>query len=376
MTPQRIPIYLLTGFLGSGKTSLLKQWLREDMLSKAALIINELGEVGLDNQLLTAATESQSLLANACVCCTGLLGLSQALEEIFWARLERRMPRFPNVVIETTGLANPGPILETLQGNELLQERYTWGGTITCLSAPTAQAVLRTHIEARAQLQEANVCIITKTDQVSSQALEALRLRLSEELRESNPNCTFLNSFNSNLSANDVMQALMENQQGRASHQRGGEKGAGHQLAHGHEVDHHHPPEHEHGHEHEHEHGHEHAHEHRHHAQAFWWPLSHSDSKPLSLAQLLLHIEQLQQLLGTALLRLKGRLDTDQGKHWVQMAPFDPTPTVTQDLTGTPSIKLGEKTPPMGLTVIVGPMSELQENAMLQLIGPTHHPHA
>jgi hypothetical protein len=96
----------------------------------------------------------------------------------------------------------------------------------------------------------------------------------------------------------------------------------------------------------------------------------------LSLAQLLLHIEQLQQLLGTALLRLKGRLDTDQGKHWVQMAPFDPTPTVTQDLTGTPSIKLGEKTPPMGLTVIVGPLSELQENAMLQLIGPTHHPHA
>ena len=367
MTPQRIPIYLLTGFLGSGKTSLLKEWLREDMLSKAALIINELGEVGLDNQLLTAAAESQSLLANACVCCTGLLGLSQALEDIFWARLERRMPRFPNVVIETTGLANPGPILETLQGNQLLQERYTWGGTITCLSAPTAQAVLRTHIEARAQLQKANVCIITKTDQVSSQELEALRLQLSEELRESNPNCTFLNSFKSSLSSNVVMQALIGNHQGRATLQLGGEEGAGHQLAHGHANDHHHVHDHAHDHD---------NHEHRHHAQAFWWPLSHSDSKPLSVAQLLEHIAQLQQLLGTALLRLKGRLETDQGKHWVQMAPFDPTPTLTDDLTGTPSINLGEKTPPMGLTLIVGPLSAAQENAMLQLIAPIHHPHA
>jgi hypothetical protein len=96
----------------------------------------------------------------------------------------------------------------------------------------------------------------------------------------------------------------------------------------------------------------------------------------LSVAQLLELIRQLQQLLGTALLRLKGRLDTDQGKHWVQMAPFDPTPTLTQDLTDTPAINLDEKTPPMGLTVIVGPLNAAQENAMRQLIGPIHPPHA
>ena len=101
----RIPVYLLTGYLGSGKTSLLKAWLGQDAFKDAALVINELGEVGLDNQLLRGATESAALVASACVCCTGLPGLAEALEDLFWARLERRMPRFPNLVIETTGLA-------------------------------------------------------------------------------------------------------------------------------------------------------------------------------------------------------------------------------------------------------------------------------
>ncbi|NBY67529.1 MAG: hypothetical protein EBQ58_01525, partial [Betaproteobacteria bacterium] len=99
---KRIPVYLLTGYLGSGKTSLLKSWLAQAEFKDAALVINELGEVGLDNQLLSGATESTALVANACVCCTGLPGLAEALEDLFWARLERRMPRFPNLVIETT----------------------------------------------------------------------------------------------------------------------------------------------------------------------------------------------------------------------------------------------------------------------------------
>jgi len=363
MTPQRIPIYLLTGFLGSGKTSLLKEWLREEVLSKAALIINELGEVGLDNQLLTAAAESQSLLANACVCCTGLLGLSQALEDLFWARLERRVPRFPNVVIETTGLANPGPILETLHGHELLMERYTWGGTITCLSAPTAQAVLRTHMEARAQLQKANVCIITKTDQVSPKELDALRLQLMEELSESNPHCVFLSSSMSRLSASDVMQSLEQYQEKQHALKPALHGEDGPATVHNHEElhDHHHvhgPHEEDEAHE---DHG---VHEHRHHAQALWWPLTHHEESHLSVTELLAHIGQLQSLLGTALLRLKGRVGTLEGHHWVQMAPFDSTPTLTEDLSTTQSVTLGEKTPPLGLTVIVGPLSQAQENAM------------
>ena len=135
MTPQKIPIFLLTGFLGSGKTTLLKAWLQDPALKDAALIINELGEIGLDQALLTSASEASSLLSNACVCCTGLQGLSQALEDLFWARLQRRVHKFPQLIIETTGLAMPGPILETLSESPLLMERYEWAGTITCVSA-------------------------------------------------------------------------------------------------------------------------------------------------------------------------------------------------------------------------------------------------
>jgi G3E family GTPase len=171
----RIPVYLLTGYLGSGKTSLLKAWLGQDAFKDAALVINELGEVGLDNQLLRGATESAALVASACVCCTGLPGLAEALEDLFWARLERRMPRFPNLVIETTGLAEPGPVAEALRSSDLLKERYRLAGVITCLSASTADAVLQQHAEARAQLAGADVLILTKTDLVSTDQLKQRR---------------------------------------------------------------------------------------------------------------------------------------------------------------------------------------------------------
>ena len=203
---KRIPVYLLTGYLGSGKTSLLKSWLAQAEFKEAALVINELGEVGLDNQLLSGATESSALVANACVCCTGLPGLAEALEDLFWARLERRMPRFPNLVIETTGLAEPGPVAEALRSSDLLNERYRLAGVMTCLSASTADAVLKQHAEARAQLAGADVLIITKTDLVSSENLDALHLRVQHQLAHlelEKPPC-LLTSARADLSAEDL----------------------------------------------------------------------------------------------------------------------------------------------------------------------------
>ncbi|MCF8181628.1 MAG: GTP-binding protein, partial [Burkholderiaceae bacterium] len=207
---KRIPVYLLTGYLGSGKTSLLKSWLAQAEFKDAALVINELGEVGLDNQLLSSATESSALVANACVCCTGLPGLAEALEDLFWARLERRMPRFPNLVIETTGLAEPGPVAEALRSSDLLNERYRLAGVMTCLSASTADAVLKQHAEARAQLAGADVLIITKTDLVSSENLDALHLRVQHQLAhlelEKPPH--LLSSARADLSAKDLLSSL------------------------------------------------------------------------------------------------------------------------------------------------------------------------
>ena len=375
MTPQRIPIYLLTGFLGSGKTTLLKAWLQEEALCRAALIINELGEVGLDNQLLTAASESSSLLANACVCCSGLMGLSQALEELFWARLERRVPRFPQLVIETTGLANPEPILQTLSSNALLEERYTWGGTITCLSAPTAQAVLSTHPEARAQLNKANVCIITKTDQVTASALASLRLQLSEQVQEHNRDCLFLTSAQASLGAAAVLDALLKTApitpgvsepqpRVHASGPSDPPEAVGVEVA---STAHLHPHHSEHQDHHDH-HDHE-DHQHRHHAQALWWPLTHSDTQALSEADLRTQIEQLQDLLGSTLLRVKGRVSTAEGLRLVQMAPFDCAPTVSVDTLERAPNPEGAAPAPWGLTVIVGPMSSVQEARVLAHLG-------
>lgn len=323
---KRISVYLLTGYLGSGKTSLLKSWLAQAEFKEAALVINELGEVGLDNQLLSGATESSALLANACVCCTGLPGLAEALEDLFWARLERRMPRFPNLVIETTGLAEPGPVAEALRSSDLLNERYRLAGVITCLSASTADAVLKQHAEARAQLAGADVLIITKTDLVSSENLEALNLRVQHQLAhlelEKPPN--LLTSARADLSAEDLLSSLAlrlisKNESASPSAQTLALQVVTTPLHASHALHLHKPGEScaicEQGQEHVHS------------AQALWWPITSS----LSIDALQAQVIDLQKTLGAELLRLKGRVQTTEGRYVVQLAPFETQAEVCAD---------------------------------------------
>ena len=338
---KRIPVYLLTGYLGSGKTSLLKSWLAQDQFKETALVINELGEVGLDNQLLSGATESSALVANACVCCTGLPGLAEALEDLFWARLERRMPRFPNLVIETTGLAEPGPVAEALRSSDLLKERYRLAGVITCLSASTADAVLKQHAEARAQLAGADVLIITKTDLVSSESLEALHLRVQLQLAhlELQKPPALLTSARANLSAEELISSLTR----RFISEKEVVPSTAHALAlqvvttPSHALHLHTPGEHCAICEHEHEHAHVHS------AQALWWPIASSTAIEALQAQ----VRELQNALGAELLRLKGRVQTAEGRYVIQLAPFETHAEVcTDELAWSDNTR-------SGLTVIV-----------------------
>ena len=140
--PSRIPVYLLTGYLGSGKTTLLAIWLQAKELAQSALIINEVGEVGLDQHALRGMVESAALVANACICCTGLPGLEEALTELFWSRLHRKIEPFAAVIIETTGLADPLPIVQACGRDALLRERYRLAGVVTTLSATSGLQVL------------------------------------------------------------------------------------------------------------------------------------------------------------------------------------------------------------------------------------------
>lgn len=332
----RIPVYLLTGYLGSGKTSLLKSWLAQSELADAALVINELGEVGLDKQLLSAANESAALVANACVCCTGLPGLEEALEDLFWARLQRRIPRFPHLVIETTGLAEPAPVVAALRGTELLRERYRLAGVITCLSAATADVVLRSHAEARAQLAGADLLVVTKTDLQAADALEALLLRLRHQLAHEPSPTRLLTSALASLTAAQMLQGLRDaaSLSPLADARERIHTGSGH--------------------------AHAQAHAHEHAAQAFWWAMP----DPVRGQALLAQITALQANLGPALLRLKGHVLTEQG-HWlVQLAPFESTPSVVPATLAT-----GEDAR-TGLTVIVAlPLSQPQADHLQELLG-------
>jgi G3E family GTPase len=177
MHRERIPVYVLTGFLGSGKSTLLARWLKEAPFCDAALIVNEIGEVGIDHATLGFSGDASMLLADACVCCSGLPALNEALEHLFWARLHRSIARFEMVVIETTGLADPGPLVAALSLHPFVKERYRIAGTFTTIAAPNASDTLERFVEARAQVSGADAVIVTKADLVDAHELPGVMAR-------------------------------------------------------------------------------------------------------------------------------------------------------------------------------------------------------
>jgi G3E family GTPase len=160
---EAIPVILLTGFLGSGKTTFLSRALASAQAAETLLLVNEIGEVGLDHDLLWQGGDVPLLLENGCVCCTVGDDLLTTLEELFWARLHRRIPRFARVLIETTGLADPRPIIAALRARPLVAERYRYGGTVTVVDASMPPEVMR-GAEALAQIAVADRVILSKTD--------------------------------------------------------------------------------------------------------------------------------------------------------------------------------------------------------------------
>jgi G3E family GTPase len=207
MRVERIPVILLTGGLGSGKTTLLASWLRQPQLRNAALVINEIGEVGLDDRLLlpmTQAAEGSALLANSCICCSGMAGLEEAMADLHRARLERRIPKFDAVVIETTGLAEPQPIRAAFASDPGLRERYGLRGVIATVSSTAPAALYDSRHELQAQVEGADLLVITKGDRVAGEALEALERRL----RAANPRAAVVRSTLGSLSAADALALL------------------------------------------------------------------------------------------------------------------------------------------------------------------------
>ena len=160
----RIPIILITGFLGSGKTTLLGKLLRHPGMDHAAVIINELGDIAIDHQLVASSSEQMTLLGNGCLCCTVRTDLQETLRELFIRRRAGEVIDFDRVFVETTGLADPVPVLHSFQSDGLLGAQYRLDGVVTVVDAVNGMGQLDTQPEAVKQAALADRIVLSKTD--------------------------------------------------------------------------------------------------------------------------------------------------------------------------------------------------------------------
>ena len=173
-----IPVTILTGFLGSGKTTLLKHILTTNHGKKIAVIENEFGEENIDNEILIQESNEQIVqMSNGCVCCTIRGDLVEALKQL-WDQRKSKTIQFERVVIETTGIANPGPVAQTFFMDDDVADHYVLDAIVTLVDAKHGDAQLSEHEEAQAQVGFADQIFITKTDVVDEKTRSALRNRL------------------------------------------------------------------------------------------------------------------------------------------------------------------------------------------------------
>jgi len=179
----RIPVTLITGFLGSGKTTLLSKLVRHPAMAGAAVVINEVGEIGIDHDLVTMASENVALLANGCICCSVRTDLQETLRDLFARRHAGEIPDFDRIIVETTGLADPAPVVQTLASDTLLAAQFRLDGLVTLVDAAQVLQQLAAHAEPAKQIALADRVFITKADLVN----EAQRQAVEEAVQGLNP---------------------------------------------------------------------------------------------------------------------------------------------------------------------------------------------
>ncbi len=174
----KLPVTLITGYLGSGKTTLIGRLLRHPDMSRSAVIINEFGAVGIDHELVQAASEATALLANGCLCCAVMTDLQRTLRELFARRRSGEVMDFERVFIEASGIADPVPVLHTLRTDGLLGAQYRLDAVAALVDAVNGMAHLEREFEATRQVAVADRIVITKPDLAAPEAIGALEQRL------------------------------------------------------------------------------------------------------------------------------------------------------------------------------------------------------
>jgi G3E family GTPase len=175
----KIPVTLITGFLGSGKTTLLSRLLKHPGMNRAAVVINEIGEIGIDHDLVSMSSENVTLLANGCICCTVRTDLQETLRELFGQRRAGQIPDFDRVIVETTGLADPVPVVQTLVSDTMLAAHYRLDGVITLVDAVNGPGQIGQQPEAEKQIALADRVLITKSDLASPEDVAGISERIA-----------------------------------------------------------------------------------------------------------------------------------------------------------------------------------------------------
>ena len=296
-----IPATILTGFLGAGKTTLLKRVLTESHGQKIAVIENEFGEENIDTDILVKDTDEAIIqMSNGCVCCTIRDDLRSTLANLAERRRKGEL-QFERVIIETTGVADPGPVAQTFFMDDDVAEQYLLDAIVTVVDAKHAAMQLNERQEARRQVGFADQIFISKADLVDAKELDSLQHRL----KHMNPRAPQRTVHFGEVALSEVLDLRGFNLNAKLDIDP--EFLADEHHHHGEHCDH---PSHQHGHDHDHDHGHDHEHHHAHHhhddddVKSFVYRAD----KPFNPAKLEEFLGTVVQIYGPRMLRYKGVL--------------------------------------------------------------------
>jgi G3E family GTPase len=313
----KIPVTVLTGYLGAGKTTLLNRILSEPHGKKYAVIVNEFGEIGIDNDLVVGADEEVFEMNNGCICCTVRGDLVRILDGLM-----KRKGKFDAIIVETTGLADPAPVAQTFFIDENVGRRTKLDAVVTVADAKWLNDRLKDAPEAKNQIAFADVILINKTDLVTPEELAEVEARI----RGINPYARVHKTERAKIALSEVLERNAFDLDRILDIEPEFLEGQEHD--HGHDHDHHHHHDHGHGHDHHHDHDHKHAHSHgglKHYHDEDMQSISLRSDKPLNPDKFFPWVQDLVQKEGPNILRCKGILafkDDDarfvfQGVHMI-----------------------------------------------------------